>query len=142
METALKELLDSLILNRKHCPWASSQQLEKQVKELESEVQELKQAIEKNDVENLREELGDVLWDALFLGIIAEEKGLFTMKEALQEANAKLKRRKPWVFGKEKVASREEAVKRWNEIKKEEKLFRILCGRQPLETEKKKTKGG
>jgi len=121
MEKALKELFDSLVLNRKTCPWAGQQDLDKQVKELISETKELKQAIEKNDVENMREEIGDVFWDLLFIGVIAEEKGLFTLKEALEEAHTKLKRRKPWVFGNEKVASREEAIKRWGEIKEEEK---------------------
>ena len=43
------------------------------------------------------------------------------MKEMFEEANKKFKNRKPWVFGNEKVASAEGAIKRWNEIKAEEK---------------------
>lgn len=121
METALKELVDSLLLQRKKCPWAKQRNLKEQAEGLESEVKELIEAINNNDAENMREELGDVFWDALFFGIIAEEKGLFSLKEAIVEAHLKLKRRKPWVFGNETVKSKEEAVKRWNEIKKREK---------------------
>ena len=121
MEKALKEFVESLVLQRKKCPWAKSRDIALQMPRLEGEVREFRQAVEKNDAENMKEELGDILWDALFIGIIAEEKGLFTLKEAIEEAHAKLKRRKPWVFGNEKVSSEEAAVKRWNEIKAEEK---------------------
>ncbi len=121
MEKAFRELFDAMVQNRRKCPWAKSRELKEQALELASEVEELKEAIERNDVENLREELGDVLWDALFIGVLAEEKGLFTVKEALEAANAKFKRRKPWVFGREKVKDAEHAVRRWNEIKKLEK---------------------
>lgn len=121
MDKALKEFVESLLLQRKKCPWAKSRSIEQQLLELESEIQELKQAVAKNDLENMREEYGDILWDVLFIGIIAKEKGIFSIKEAIQEAHAKLKRRKPWVFGSETVASEEEAIKRWNEIKKQEK---------------------
>ncbi len=121
MEKAMKDFLDSLLIQRKKCPWAKNRSLEQQLPELESEIQEFKQAIANNDLENMKEEYGDILWDALFIGIIAEEKGLFSIKDAIQEAHAKLKRRKPWVFGNEKVKTSEEAIKRWNEIKLLEK---------------------
>jgi len=122
MEKAFRDFFDSLLLQRRKCPWARSRNdLSKEVLELESEVQELKQAIAKNDVENMREELGDVFWDALYTGIIAEEKGLFTLEEVFEEVHRKLRRRKPWVFGNETVSGPKEAVERWNEIKRLEK---------------------
>lgn len=124
MEKAMKDFLESLLIQRKKCPWAKNRSIEQQLPELESEIQEFKQAMAKNDLENMREEYGDILWDALFIGVIAEEKGLFSIKEAIQEVHAKLKRRKPWVFGNEKVKTAEEAVKRWHEIKAEEKKAR------------------
>lgn len=121
MEKAVKLFVESLLLKRKKCPWAKKREIAEHMLELEGEVQELKKAVEKNDVENMREELGDVLWDTLFIGIIAEEKGLFTIREAIEEAHAKLKRRSPWVFGNETVSDSAEAIKRWNKIKNEEK---------------------
>lgn len=124
MDKEIKELFESLVLNRKKCPWARKQSLEAHFKELELEVQELKQAVEKNDVANMREEMGDVFLDLLFVGIIAEEKGLFSLKDVLKEAHEKIVRRKPWVFGNEVIASEEDAVKRWYEIKAVEKSER------------------
>jgi len=121
MEKAVKEFLESLSLKRKNCPWMKGRTIEAQLEEVESELKELRQAIEANDPENMGEEFGDVLWDLLSIGVIAEEKGFFKMKDAVEEASSKLKRRSPWVFGDEKVANAEEAVKRWNEIKAEEK---------------------
>ena len=116
MEKAVKEFVDTLLLQRKKCPWAREREIAQQLPELESEVREFREAVEKNDVENMKEELGDVLWDALFIGVIAEEKGLFTIKEAIEEAHAKLKRRKPWIFGNEEI-SVEEATKRYRKAK-------------------------
>jgi len=121
MEKALKEFVESLLLKRRKCPWGKNRNLASQFEELEKEVAELKEAITTGTVAELREEFGDVFWDLLFIGIIAEEKGLFTMREAIEEAHAKLKRRAPWVFGSEKVATEQEAIKRWNEIKALEK---------------------
>jgi len=121
MEKALKEFLASLELQRRSCPWAKKQGLAAQLAELESEVKELKAALLKKDPENIREEYGDVVWDTLMFGVIAEEKGLFKIKGAVEGAHAKLVRRKPWVFGGEKVGTSAEAVRRWNEIKALEK---------------------
>lgn len=122
----MKEFFDSLLFQKKKCPWTRSRKnLKDEILELESEVQELKEAVEKNDVENMCEELGDVFWDAFFFGILAEEKGLFTLKEVFEGVHEKLKRRKPWVFGNETVSTPEEAVKRWNEIKVEEKKAKL-----------------
>jgi tetrapyrrole methylase family protein/MazG family protein len=120
MEKAVKEFVDLLLLQRKKCPWARKREILQQLPELEGEVREFREAVESNDVENMREELGDVLWDALFIGVIAEEKGLFTIKEAIEEAHAKLRRRKPWIFGDEEI-SEEEATRRYKRAKEEEK---------------------
>jgi len=125
MEKALREFLESLALQRRSCPWAKKQSLAAQLRELESEVKELKAALKKKDTENIREEYGDVVWDTLMFGVIAEEKGLFRIKGAVEGAHAKLVRRKPWVFGGEKVSTSAEAVRRWNEIKKLEKESRL-----------------
>ena len=121
MEKAVKGCLDSLLLKRKKCPWLKSRTIEEQLGEVESELEELRQAVENKDWENLKEEFGDILWDLFSIGVIAEEKGLFKISEALDDVHAKIKRRSPWVFGNETVSSKEEAVKRWYEIKAGEK---------------------
>jgi uncharacterized protein YabN with tetrapyrrole methylase and pyrophosphatase domain len=121
MEKSFRELFEALKISRKKCPWAKEQTLEEHCRQLISEAKELRQAIKENNSQEIMEELGDVLWDAIFLGIIAEEKNLFSLKDSFESALKKLKRRKPWVFGKESVSSKKEAVKRWKEIKELEK---------------------
>ncbi len=115
------ELFESLQKYKRQCPWGQQQSFEAQLAELQSEVEELKEALERKDNAELMGEFGDVLGDVLLLGVIAEDKGLFSIKEAIEKMHAKLRRRAPWVFGKEKIATREQAIKRWNEIKQLEK---------------------
>lgn len=121
MEKAMKELIETVGKYMGTCPWAQQQAFEEQIKELESEVSELKEALASRDFENAMEEYGDILLDVLMLGNIAEREKLFRMPDSAKHAEEKLKRRAPWVFGKEKVSSSEEAVKRWKEIKELEK---------------------
>ena len=117
MKDSFEELVLALKQNRKKCPWSNDVDFERFVEELAKEVDEVKQAIKNKDYVNLQEEIGDLLMDTLFLGIIAEEKGLFTIKNSLDDVITKLKRRKPWVFGDEVITTKEQATKRWNEIK-------------------------
>ncbi|MAG39243.1 hypothetical protein CMO90_04115 [Candidatus Woesearchaeota archaeon] len=127
MKEKFQELYETLKIDRNKSAWSKKNDFKQRIEELSSEIEEIKQAIEKNDTENLREELGDALWDLLFLIIIAEEKKLFTGKEVISETIEKLKRRKPWIFNGEKV-SVEEEIKRWNKTKileKQNKVQRI-----------------
>jgi tetrapyrrole methylase family protein/MazG family protein len=103
------------------CAWDRKQEFETIIECLEKEVTEVKEAIEKKDYENLREELGDVMWGIIFLTQIAKDKGLFEMKEVLDEVKEKIIRRHPHVFGDLKTDDVEEIKKKWQEIKKEEK---------------------
>lgn len=105
----------------KACPWEKEQTFESRTKELLLEAEEVKEAVEKKDYENLKEEVGDVIWDSIALIVIAEEKGLFTAQDVFKNLNSKITRRKPWVFGDVKVNTKEEAVAEWNKIKKIEK---------------------
>ena len=127
MKNSFESLVTNLRKSREKCPWSNDMEIEQYVKELQSETKEVVNAIKKKDIENLKEELGDVLMDVLFLGVIAEEKKLFTVKEMISEVNTKLKRRKPWVFGTEIVLTKNHAIQRWNEIKQQEKLQKCKC---------------
>ena len=109
-----------MLKNKDKCPWVKELTLDRQKKELESEVKEVIEAIDKKDYDNLKEELGDVLWDTLLLACLAEREGLFSVKEVLAELNEKIARRKPWLAeGKE--VSLEEAKEHWFKAKEEEK---------------------
>ena len=111
---------DMLKLDRKNSTWSSQNTMESRYDELLGEVQEIKEAIDRNDNLNLKEELGDTLWDLLFLVVLAEEKGLFTSDDIIQSSIDKLKRRKPWIFTGEKLDIAEEH-RRWMKAKEIEK---------------------
>ena len=103
------------------CPIVKEFTLESHPKELLNEAQEVAEAVEKQDWENLKEELGDVLWDWIHICHLAEKRGLFSTKEVLEQLEEKIKRRNPHVFGNVKVETKEEAKELWQEIKKKEK---------------------
>ncbi len=71
--------------------------------------------------DNLKEELGDLLLQVVMHAQIAEEEGLFTMDDVIQGISEKMIRRHPHVFGEGQASDSEEALGRWNEIKKKEK---------------------
>ena len=71
--------------------------------------------------ENMVEELGDVLLQVVMHARIAEEEGLFTMEDVVDEVSRKMVRRHPHVFGTGSAETPDEVLVNWEEIKKEEK---------------------
>ena len=88
---------------------------------LRNECEEVVEAIEQKDPENLCEELGDVLLQVLLHAQIAKEEGLFTMDDVINGLAEKMIRRHPHVFGDEEYGSDEQNQARWEEIKRQEK---------------------
>ena len=118
-----KEFKDFVKLARKtlaECPWASLQTVQDYSKQVASEAREVMVAVEKNDRENLKEELGDLFWDTLMVMLIAEKEGLFKPNEPLLSLIEKMRRRKPYLFTGQKVTL-EEAERMWTEAKAKEK---------------------
>ena len=103
------------------CPWDKAQTHESLIPCLRNECEEVVQAIEQNDEENLCEELGDVLLQVLLHARIAEEEGQFTMADVVNCLAEKMVRRHPHVFGNEEYGSPEQNQARWEEIKRQEK---------------------
>lgn len=103
------------------CPWDQSKTLEELQKDFMEEAEEVKQALEEKDWPNLREEMGDILFNIILMAIIAEEKGLFTMKEVLDDIQEKIVSRHTWVFGDDEASTPEEAIALWNKNKEKEK---------------------
>lgn len=73
------------------------------------------------DAENLKEELGDLMLQILLHAQIAEEEGLFTIREVMDGASEKMIRRHPHVFGKPMLSEQGEPITDWDAIKKQEK---------------------
>lgn len=76
---------------------------------------------ESGSAENMREELGDILLQVVMHSVIAEEEGLFTLEDVIEEVSEKMIRRHPHIFGAAEVDSSEQVLQNWDEIKKKEK---------------------
>ena len=103
------------------CPWDREQTHESLKVCLTDESQEVLDAIDNHDMENLCEELGDVLLQVVLNSQIASENRDFTLEDVIDGVSRKMIRRHPHVFGDVKVNSAEESLTLWREIKKQEK---------------------
>ncbi|NIO44175.1 MAG: nucleotide pyrophosphohydrolase [Candidatus Aenigmarchaeota archaeon] len=122
MKTEFDKTLKTIRKKVYECPWSKEEEIKGHIEELLKEVKELKEAIEKNDKINLREEIGDVFYDSMFLMFLAERDESINLEEILKTLREKIERRTPWIFGNMKINTREEALKVWNEIKQKEKV--------------------
>ena len=104
------------------CPWDREQTHRTLCDCLVEEVAELLQAIDRDDVANLREELGDLLFHVAMHAQMASEAGRFTFDDVAREVNEKMVRRHPHVFGDgAKLGSADAVVTQWEQIKLQEK---------------------
>lgn len=103
------------------CPWDREQTYESLKKCLMDEAQEVLEAVDNKDMDNLCEELGDVLLLVMLNSQIAREEGVFTIDNVIDGISRKMIRRHPHVFGDVKVNSAEEGLALWNAIKAQEK---------------------
>ena len=99
------------------CPWDRKQTLLSLRNYIIEEAYEVVDAISRNDIGNLKEEVGDLLLQVLFITNIAEEESMFTFEDVILELSDKLIRRHPHVFGDESAKDENEALKIWEEQK-------------------------
>jgi len=102
------------------CPWDKERVLADFPEMLIEESEEIKEAIEKEDWDNLKEEIGDVLFNLCLLMQIAEEQKLFKSQDVIDHSADKIITRHSWVFGKDKVKNAEEALRLWKSNKEKE----------------------
>lgn len=107
------------------CPWDREQTHESLKPCMTEETAELLAAIriyeKSGDAENMREELGDILLQVVMHSVIAEEEGIFTIGDVIEEISQKMIRRHPHVFGSGQADNAEQVLVNWEEIKKKEK---------------------
>jgi len=103
------------------CPWDREQTNESILPQLIEEAYELVGAVRANDLNNFREELGDILLHVVMHAEIAREAGQFDIENVLKEISSKLVRRHPHVFGQSSAADAGAVVRQWERIKHEEK---------------------
>ncbi len=103
------------------CPWDRKQTHESLKKYMIEETYEVIDAVERQDLENLCEELGDVLLQVALHTAIAQEENEFNIEDVISGISNKMITRHPHVFGTAYVKDDQEVLKNWEEIKKEEK---------------------
>ena len=104
------------------CPWDKAQTHESLRMQLIEEAYEAADAMlnyhSKGEIDNLREELGDILLQVVLHSVIAEEEHIFTLEEVVNEITEKMIHRHPHVFNHD---NQDEQKKTWEELKAEEK---------------------
>lgn len=117
----LLEIMRTLRDKETGCPWDIEQNFASIAPYTVEEAYEVVEAIENNDMANLKEELGDLLLQVVFHSQMAKEENLFCFDDVVDAINTKLVYRHPHVFGDVTSRDAEEVEKIWNEQKQKEK---------------------
>jgi MazG family protein len=104
------------------CPWDREQSFETLRPFVLEETHEVLDAIDRRDYDDLRGEIGDLLFEGVFLAQIAADEGRFTVADSLQHITDKLIRRHPHVFGQAThVRTPGQVLEQWEQIKSRER---------------------
>lgn len=104
---------------RSECPWDREQDARSIVPHTVEEAYELADAAQRDDTEAMVDELGDVLFQVLFLSLLLEERGKGGLAAVAESCAAKLIRRHPHVYGDRELESAGEVLAQWETIKRE-----------------------
>lgn len=121
----MKKFYDLVKKLRKECPWDAAQTQRSLIPFLLEETYELIDAIEKDDREQVMEELGDLLLN-LFMQMVVVEEGGNAKEEIIEKISKKIVKRHPHIFGEVKVKDKDEVLRNWQKIKKKERPSSIL----------------
>ena len=116
MQTNMDQFLEIIAQLRdpEHgCPWDIKQDFNSMLPHLLEETYEVAEAIHTQDRSALREELGDLLLQVVFLSQLAKEEGTFDFYDVLSDIHQKIVYRHPHVFGDTKAADSDEALANW-----------------------------
>lgn len=122
--TRLIEIMAALRNPETGCPWDVEQNFSTIAPYTLEEAYEVADAIERGDLDDLREELGDLLLQVVFHARMAEEAGEFSFGDVVEAITTKMIRRHPHVFGDERARAAGMAKGMWDRIKAEEKAER------------------
>ncbi len=118
---AFERLLNVMDDLREKCPWDKKQTIESLRHLTIEETFELSDAILKNDVTELKKELGDILLHIVFYARIASETDQFNIADVMNSLCDKLIYRHPHIYGEVKVENAEEVTQNWEKLKQKEK---------------------
>lgn len=125
---AFERLLTIMNELRERCPWDRKQTIQSLRKLTIEETYELSDAINREDWQNIKEELGDLFLHLVFYSKIGEEQQQFTISEVLNSVCDKLIHRHPHVYGDITVTDEEEVKKNWEQLKLKEGKKSVLAG--------------
>jgi ATP diphosphatase len=120
----LIEIMAALRTPGSGCPWDLEQDFASIAPYTLEEAYEVADAIEREDMDDLRDELGDLLLQVAFHARMAEELGEFAFGDVVEAITTKMIRRHPHVFGPQAVPGAKLAKGMWDRIKAEEKAER------------------
>ncbi|MFK4000530.1 nucleoside triphosphate pyrophosphohydrolase [Psychrobacter namhaensis] len=127
----LADLLALMARLRADCPWDKKQTNHSLIPYAIEEAYELGEAVQSDDDEDIKGELGDVLLQVVFHCQMYAEQGRFDMKDVITTLQEKLIRRHPHVFEAETLKDDAAVKVRWDEIKAEEQQARLARGKMP-----------
>ena len=110
------------------CPWDREQDFGTIAPHTIEEAYEVADAIERADLDALRDELGDLLFQVVFHAQLGSERGAFAFDDVVDAICDKLVRRHPHVFGAAVVADAAEQTRAWERMKREERAARGVQG--------------
>ena len=110
------------------CEWDKEQTFQSIAPHTIEEAYEVVDAINRSNIPDLKEELGDLLLQVVFLSQIASEDNLFNFNDVVQTITQKLIRRHPYVFSEKRDHSSEEQMDQWEEIKQQERELKKQSG--------------
>ncbi len=120
----LIEIMAALRTPKTGCPWDLAQNFATIAPYTIEEAYEVADAVARNDLADLKEELGDLLLQVVFHARMAEEQDAFDFGDVVEAITEKLVRRHPHVFGEARASDAHAVKGLWEEIKAEEKMRR------------------
>lgn len=130
--TKLKEIMALLRDPEKGCPWDVEQDFKSISPHTIEEAYEVVDAIDKNDMLSLKEELGDLLLQVIFHSQMADEKGYFNFEDVVDAINNKLIERHPNIFGDADIKTAKEQENAWEAKKAEERAAKARANGDSL----------
>jgi ATP diphosphatase len=122
----LLEIMAALRDKNSGCPWDIEQNFKSISAYTVEEAYEVADAIERDDMHDLKDELGDLLFQVVFHAQMADERSVFDFADVVSAINDKLVRRHPHVFADEQVESNDLLAERWEQHKQAERDKKVI----------------
>ena len=119
-EEAFARLSGIMEVLRENCPWDREQTYESLRPCMIEEAYEVAEAIDSGDKDNLKEELGDVMLQVMFHTLLAQEEGVFTRTDVINEECEKMIRRHPHIFTDIDIKTVDKVLEKWENITQKE----------------------